>query len=83
MPKIDITVIILIEKINIMPVTRNKRRKKRVVESNPFNFESTVVPTPEEIVPKTPKKHDGSLGAKKLLNKKVVSKKEFHRTSNK
>lgn len=65
-----------------MPVTRKKRRKKMRIEKI-FNFsQGSKAPTPEEIV-QNPEKPRGSFDAKKPLNKKVVSKKEFHRTSNK
>lgn len=39
-----------------MPVTRDKRRKKRVPEKTPFIFESTVAPAPEAIAQKPPTK---------------------------
>lgn len=66
-----------------MPVTRKKRNKKRVI-SNSFDFSpETVVPTPEEIVQKPQGKPKSSFDAKKPLNKKVVSNKNYHRTSNK
>ena len=68
-----------------MPVTRDKRHKKRVVKKTPFIFESTVVPTPEVIAQKPQQKLKGNFDEKKPLNKKVVSNKNLHlnRTANK